>query len=407
MDGRAASLPLSGIRVLDLTAVVMGPYAGQMLGDLGADVIKVEPPEGDSTRQTGPAAEGGMAALFLGVNRNKRSIVLNLKRPEARAALLALVDGADVFMHSMRPQKLAALGITPEALLARNPRLVYAGLHGFGIDGPYGGRPAYDDTVQGMSGLAAITQAQTGEARYFPTIAADKTSGLFAVNGIMAALLRRERTGQGGFVEIPMFESMVAFNLVEHFYGHHFDPPRGGLGYPRVLAEWRRPYRTLDGHICMMPYTNQHWRAFFAEVGQPELADDPRFADIAARTRNIEALYEVAGRHMAERTTAAWVEASARLQIPSAPMASLDEVVADEHLRATGFFATREDPAMGTLRFPGVPLKFDGARPDIALPPRLGEHTRAVLAEAGLSPDEIDALLSASEAVRTPEGAGA
>ncbi|WP_127088902.1 CaiB/BaiF CoA transferase family protein [Aquabacter cavernae] len=407
MDVRAASLPLSGIRVLDLTAVVMGPYAGQMLGDLGADVIKVEPPEGDSTRHTGPAAEAGMAALFLGVNRNKRSVMLNLKRPEARAALLALVDGADVFMHSMRPQKLVGLGITPDELLARNPRLVYAGLHGFGVDGPYGGRPAYDDTVQGMSGLAAITQAQTGEARYFPTIAADKTSGLFAVNGIMAALLRRERTGQGGFVEIPMYESMVAFNLVEHFYGHHFDPPRGGLGYPRVLAAWRRPYRTLDGHICLMPYTNQHWRAFFTEVGRPELADDARFTDIAARTRNIDALYEVAGGHVAERTTAAWMEASARLQIPSAPVASLEDVVEDVHLRDTGFFATRQDPAMGTLRFPGVPLKFDGERPDIAMPPRLGEHSRAILAEAGLREDEIEALLNQGTAARTPEGAGA
>ncbi|WP_231711277.1 CaiB/BaiF CoA transferase family protein [Xanthobacter dioxanivorans] len=384
---------LDGIRVLDLSAVVMGPFAGQMLGDLGADVIKIEPPEGDSTRRTGPATEAGMAALFLGVNRNKRSVMLDLKQPEARAALFALVDTADVFMHSMRPQKLDALGISPQALLARNPRLVYAGLHGFSEDGPYGGRPAYDDTIQGMAGLAALAQLQGGEPRYFPTIAADKTSGLFAVNGILAALVRRERTGVGAFVEVPMFESMVAFNLVEHMYGHHFDPPKGALGYPRVLAEWRRPYRTADGYICLMPYTDQHWRAFFAEVGEADLATDPRFADIAARTRNIEALYEVAGGHIARRTTQAWQDTSERLQIPSAPMASLDQVVDDAHLRATGFFVAKDDPSMGRLVFPGVPLKFDGERPAIAVPPRLGEHTRDVLAEAGLDAKAIDALV--------------
>lgn len=388
---------LNGIRIVDLSAVVMGPYASQLLGDMGADVIKVEPPEGDSTRRTGPAAEVGMAAIFLGVNRNKRSIVLDLKQPAGRAALLALVDTADVFMHSMRPQKLHAIGIAPEVLRARRPGLVYAGLHGFGEDGPYGGRPAYDDTIQGLSGFAALTWMQTGEPRYFPTVAADKTSGLFAANAILAALVRRERTGQGAFVEIPMFESMVAFNLVEHFYGHHFDPPRGGMGYPRVLAQWRRPYRTADGHICLMPYTDAHWRAFFNEVGIPGLADDARFVDIAARTRNIDPLYAVAGEHVARRSTAAWLADCARLEIPAAPVLDLEAIAADHHLGATGFFQEFDDVAMGRLRFPGVPVKVDGERPAIACPPRLGAHTRQVLAEAGLAPVAIDALLDSHE----------
>lgn len=397
--------PLAGIRVLDLSTVVMGPYAGQLLGDMGADVVKVEAPEGDSTRQTGPSTEAGMAALFLGVNRNKRSIVLNLKRPQGRAALLALVRNADVFMHNLRPQKLDALGISPTALLSLNPRLVYAGLHGFGEDGPYGGSPAYDDIIQGMAGSARLMQMLGGEPRYFPAISADKTGGLFAVNGIMAALIRRERTGKGGFVEIPMFESMVAFNLVEHMYGLHFDPPKGGLGYPRVLAEWRRPYRTSDGYICMMPYTDQHWRSFFNEIDLPELATDPRFVDIAARTLNIESLYELAGTAIGQRSTEAWIEVSKRAEIPAAPVASLEQIIDDTHLRATKFFVSKEDPTMGNLLFPGVPLKFDRERPDISIPPRLGEHTAAILAEAGLTTQEIAEIIEANTSSPSVEGA--
>ena len=287
-------LPLQGVRVLDLSAIVLGPYASQILADYGADVIKIEPPEGDSTRFTGPTTERGMGAIFMGVNRGKRSAVLDLKREEGRSALMKLIDTADVLMHSIRPQKLASLGIEPAAVLARNPRMVYVGLHGFGEDGPYGGLPAYDDIIQGLSGCAALMQRQTGEPQYFPTIAADKTSALIAAHAILAALFRRERTGQGGYVEVPMFESMVAFNMVEHFYGLHFEPALAAPGYPRVLAPWRRPYKTTDGYLCAMPYTDAHWKRFFGEAGTPEVAADPRFASIGERTKNIEALYKQA-----------------------------------------------------------------------------------------------------------------
>lgn len=384
------SAPLAGVRVIDLTTVVMGPFASQLLGDLGADVIKVEAPEGDSTRRTGPAAEPGMAAIFIGANRNKRSVVLDLKRPAARHALERMIATADVFMHSIRPQKLAAIDIEPDTLLARYPRLIFAGLHGFGQDGPYGGLPAYDDVIQGMSGLAALTQLQTGVPRYFPTIAADKTSGLYAAIGILAAIARRERTGKGGFVEIPMFESMVAFGMVEHLYGRCFEPARGEAGYPRVLVEWRRPFKTADGYICMLPYTDQHWRSFFTAAGAPELADDERFRTIAARTRNIAALYALAGAMIARRTSAEWTALCARLDIPATPVKSLDEIIDDEHLRATGFFVTLEDPAMGRVRFPALPIRFDNRANAIAMPARLGEHTQEVLREAGLSADEIE-----------------
>ena len=216
--------PLAGVRVLDLTSVVLGPYATQMLGDLGADIIKIEPPEGDTTRYTGPRVSADMASLFLGVNRNKRSIVLDLKTPAARDVLLRLVDKADVFVHNIRPQKLDKIGLGPEALCARNPRLIYAGIHGWREDGPYSGRPAYDDIIQGLCGVASLMDQLTGEPRYAPTILADKTSGLVAAQAILAALYHREKTGRGQFVEIPMFETMVAFIMVEHLHGLGFEP---------------------------------------------------------------------------------------------------------------------------------------------------------------------------------------
>lgn len=397
-------LPLQGIRVLDLTSVIFGPLASQVLADYGAEVIKVESPEGDSTRYTGPGHEPGMAAMFMGSNRNKQSVVLDLKQPAAQQALRALVDSADVFMHSMRPQKLAALGIAPEALRQRQPRLVYANLLGF-LPGPYAGRPAYDDVIQGMSGLADLMQRQSGEARYLPTIAADKTCGHVAAHAILAALLQRSRTGEGCVVDIPMFETMVGFNLVEHFYGQHFDPALSAPGYPRVLAPWRRPYKTADGHLSMMPYTTAHWQRFFTEMGRPDLAADPRFADIAQRTQHIEALLELASGFVAQHPTAWWIATCERLEIPAAPVARLEDLPSDPHLAETGFFEQVQDPAMGAMRFPAVPVRFDGQRPPIAVPPRLGEHTRAQLARAGLPPAAIDALIASGGALATPASA--
>ena len=377
-------LPLDGILILDLSTVVLGPYASQILAEYGAEVIKIETPDGDSTRRTGPSTEDGMGAIFLGVNRGKKSVVLDLKRPAGREALLKLVDTADVLMHSIRPQKLAAIGLDPQALRTRNPKLVYVGLHGFAEDGPYGGMPAYDDIIQGLSGCAGLMERQSGTAQYYPTIAADKTTGLVAAHAILAALFKRERNGEGSFVEVPMLESMVAFNLVEHMYGHHFEPPLAAPGYPRLLNPYRKPFRTLDGYLCAMPYTDQHWKRFFIEAGEPALAEDPRFANISLRTTNIEALYEIADRIIPTRTTAQWLEVCARLEIPASKMNRLEDLQADEHLVATGFFETIEDPAMGTLRFPGVPVQIDGRRLPVRMAPRLGEHTEEVLASIGV-----------------------
>ncbi|MBC7505410.1 MAG: CoA transferase [Sandarakinorhabdus sp.] len=391
-------LPLHGLKVIDLSSVVFGPYCAQWFADLGADVIKLEAPEGDSTRQTGPGLEPGMAALFVGCNRGKRGLVLDLKTAGGQAALDRLLATADVLLHSIRPQKLAALGLDPAALLARHPRLVFAGLHGFGEAGPYGGMPAYDDVIQGMSGTADLMARATGEPRYMPTIIADKVSGLTAGIAILAAIVRRQTTGKGGFVEIPMFETMVAFNFVEHFYGHHFDPPLGQLGYPRVMAPWRRPFATTDGHVCMLAYTDAHWRAFFTAAGVPGHLDDPRFATIATRTTHVDAIYAIVGALLSGRTTAEWLALLEDAQIPCAKVIGLADLESDPHLLATGFFQTVETPA-GVMKFPGVPVLFDGERPPVAVPPRLGGDTRAVLAEAGFSEADIAALL-ASRAAR-------
>jgi crotonobetainyl-CoA:carnitine CoA-transferase CaiB-like acyl-CoA transferase/acyl dehydratase len=387
-------LPLAGIKVIDLTTIAMGPYASQWLGDFGADVIKVEAPAGDSTRSTGPARESNMASIFLGTNRNKRSVVLDLQNEAAHKALMALVDGADIFMHNIRPQKLAKLGLDPQTLLGRNSRLVYAGLHGFAEKGPYGGKPAYDDIIQGLSGCVDLVRRQTGVPGYFPSIVADKTTGLIAAMAILAALRQRDVTGRGGFVEIPMFESMVAFNFQEHLYGQHFDPPLAATGYPRVMSLHRRPYKTENGHICMMPYTSTHWRAFFEEAGAAHHADDGRFADMAARTQNIDALYSLASDYIRTKSTAAWLEICTKRHIPAAPVLSLEELLTDPHLKATGFFTYIDDPEMGRIRFTGVPVLFDGERPGIKLPPRLGQHTLDILKEMGLPPENIDTVPS-------------
>jgi crotonobetainyl-CoA:carnitine CoA-transferase CaiB-like acyl-CoA transferase len=394
-------LPLHGLKVIDLSSVVFGPYCAQWFADLGADVIKLEAPEGDSTRLTGPGLEPGMAALFIGCNRGKRGLVLDLKTADGQAALDRLLANADVLMHSIRPQKLKSLGLDPDDLLARHPRLIYAGLHGFGEDGPYGGLPAYDDVIQGMSGVADLMAQSTGSPRYMPTIIADKVSGLTAGIAILSAIIRRQTTGKGGFVEIPMFETMVAFNFVEHYYGHHFDPALGPLGYPRVMAPWRRPLETADGHVCMMAYTDAHWRGFFTVAGAPEHLADPRFASITTRTTHIDAIYGLAAALVRTRTTAQWLELLEAAQVPCAKVIRLADLESDPHLVATGFFQRVETPA-GPLRFPGVPVLFDGERPPVGAPPHLGEHSAAILAEAGFDADDIAALLAsrASRAAR-------
>jgi crotonobetainyl-CoA:carnitine CoA-transferase CaiB-like acyl-CoA transferase len=392
--------PLAGVRIIDLTTVVLGPYATQMLGDLGADVIKVESPDGDTTRHTGPRRHPYMAAMFLGANRNKRSIAIDLKTAAGRDVLARLIDTADVFVHNVRPQKLKPLGLAPEALLARQPRLIFAAIHGWRADGPYGGRPAYDDLIQGVAGIAGLMETMTGEPRYAPTILADKTCGLMTVQAILAALYHREKTGRGQAVEIPMFETMVSYLMVEHLYGATFTPPESEIGYTRVLAPWRRPYRTADGRICMIAYTDRQWQRFWQAAGRPEMMDDPRFADLAARTAHVDDVYRLAGEALATKTTAEWLALFDELEIPAGPVNGLADLAEDPHLKAIGFFRHVVHPSEGDLVMPDAPLRFSDSPASITrLPPRFGEHGREILGEIGLSGEEIEALAAAGGVV--------
>lgn len=387
--------PLSGIRVIDLSSVVFGPLATQILGDLGAAVIKVEGPEGDTTRYTGPARSRDMAALFMGLNRNKRSLALDLKNPEAQEILWRLIESADVFVHSMRPQKIEALGFGPDAVLKRAPRVVYAGLHGYLSGGPYNGQPAYDDVIQGQSGIASLMTAVAGEPRYIPLIIADKTCALAASNAISAALLARERTGRGQFVEVPMFETMTFFVFAEHLYGHTFVPPEAPLGYTRLLAPWRRPYRTKDGYICMLAYTDKQWQKFWTVVGHPELINDIRFNNLSNRSDNIADLYRIAGEALGDKTTDEWLPIFQELEIPSARISTLEEVFNDPHLAAVGMFKKVVHPTEGEIMMTQLPFRFADTPATIErMQPKFGEHSREILSEAGFSETEMHSLFA-------------
>ncbi|CAN0123794.1 unnamed protein product, partial [Phaeothamnion confervicola] len=382
------------------TSVVFGPLCTQILGDQGADVIKIEGPEGDTTRATGPAKSSGMAALFLGLNRNKRSLVLDLKQKSAKAALWRLIDTADVIVHSIRPNAVARLGFAPEDVLARNPRIIYAALTGYGTGGSYEGRPAYDDVIQGQSGFAALMHQIAGEPRYAPMIIGDKTCGLVASQAITAALYARERSGKGQYVEIPMLETMAAFTLAEHLFGYTFDPPHGSIGYNRVLAPWRRPYKTRDGYIAMLVYTDAQWQRFWMIVGKTELGEDPRFKSMVARADNIGEVYRIAGECVLERTTAEWLAVLGEAEIPSAHVKSLEDLMTDEHLTSVGFFQRRQHPTEGAIVMPSPAARFGATNTSIdKLQPRLGQHSTEILREAGLGADEIERMLASGATI--------
>ncbi|NNM72768.1 CaiB/BaiF CoA transferase family protein [Enterovirga aerilata] len=388
--------PLAGIRVLDLTSVLMGPFATLQLGDLGADVIKVEPPEGDIVREIGPGRGPKMGGMFLHTNRSKRSIVIDLKRPEGRDALLRLAATADVMIFNMRPKALARLGLDYGSVRAVRPDIVFVGLVGFGQEGPYAARPAYDDLIQGASGVPALVAAASdGTPRYVPVNIADRVVGLFAVQAILAALFHRQRTGEGQEIEVPMFETMTGFVLGDHLGGLTYRPPLDAGGYARLMSRHRRPYQTADGHICVLIYTDKQWRSFFAAVGSPDLIEDPRFRNLKARLRHIDEVYGEAGRIFRTRTTAEWRDVLERADIPNMPMHTLATIQDDPHLKAVGFFEAAEHPAEGPVVSMRVPSRWSRTQPRAGRPaPRLGEHSREVLAEAGFPDREIAALVA-------------
>ncbi|WP_305879970.1 CaiB/BaiF CoA transferase family protein [Siccirubricoccus soli] len=389
--------PLAGIRVLDLTTVLVGPYCTQLLAELGAEVTKVEAPEGDVVRLIGPARNPGMGCMFLTINRGKRSLALDLKHPEGRAVLLRLARTADVLVTNIRPAAMARLGLDYATLRAVNPRLVYAAVLGYGQDGPYGPRPAYDDLMQGATTIAALNaKVNGGEPRYVPLAMADRITGLAAFGAINAALVQRERGGEGQLVEVPMFETMVSFVLGDHLSGKVFDPKEGIGGYGRLLSPDRRPYRTKDGHVCTMIYNDRQWRSFCAAVGWPDLVStDPRFASHATRTTHIDEVLGMLAAEFLTRTTAEWLELLEKADLPVTPVHTLESILEDPHLLATGFFSTEEHPSEGPVTRMAVPMRFSASEPSPRRPaPRLGEHGGEILREAGMAEEEIAALVA-------------
>jgi len=394
---------LNGIRVVDLTSVVMGPFATLQLGALGADVIKVEPPDGEAVRHIAPARHPGMGGMFLNVNRDKRSLALDLKRPEARAALDRVIATADVLVHNMRRPAARKLGIDPETLRAKHPNLIHCAAIGFGKDGEYADNGAYDDVVQGLSGFAAVNARADGAPRYVPQIVVDKISGLFIVEGVLAALLHRERSGEALAFEVPMMECATHFLMVEHLSGMIFDPPLSGPGYKRLLNPYRRPYPTKDGFIGVLPYAPKHWVKFMEVVGRPDVAAQPWFGDPVARSERIHELCQVIDEAMPAKTTAEWLELLRAADIPCGPISTLDDLFHEPHFQSSGFFRTEHHPTEGKLKVTRHPLDFAPVSEQATRPaPRIGEHSREVLTEAGLSECEI-AALATSGALRMTE----
>ena len=394
---KQATGPLAGVRIVDLTSVVFGPYATQMLGDLGADVIKIEPPEGDIMRAASFSRSPGMGAVYLTVNRNKRSAVFDLKNADARQALLKLCATADVFAHSLRPQAIKKLGLSYDDVRAANPGIVYCSAWGFRSDGPYAERPAYDDVIQGMAGIADLPMKRGSEAPEFaPMVLADKVSGLHAVAAITSALFHREKTGEGQAVEVPMFESVASFNLAEHLAGAVFDPPLGPMGYNRVLVQERRPHRTADGFMVVLPYNNKQWQGFFKAAGRDEMLDDPRCHDAKLRASQNAEMYAIISEIMPEKTNAEWEVLLAEGDVPSERVNRIEDLENDEHLQALGFFEGYDHPTEGRLKTPSAPLQFSKTPAQTVrnYPPRLGEQTEEILGEAGLSEADIAALIS-------------
>ena len=391
--------PLAGIRVIDVTSIVLGPYATQMLGDMGADVIKIESPRGDDTRWIGPSRTPGMASYFATLNRNKRSVVLDLKQPAAKDALLRLVDGADVFVHNMRRGAAARLGLDYASLAGRNPRLVHASASGFRKDSAQAEAPAFDDLIQGLSGITALNAGPDGAPRYVPTVLVDKLTGHMLASMIGMALVHRERTGQGQEVHVPMLETTLAFLLIEHLQWATIGEPEKGVGYPRMLTPHRRPYPTKDGFISVIASSDAQYARLLAALGRPELIEDSRFVSIAARAKHVDEVLAVLTDGLRSRTTEEWLRILGEADIPCGRANTLGDLFTDPYLRETGFFQRAEHAVEGSVLVPAIAPEFSASPPAVRrLWPTLGEHTAEVLREAGFSASEVEVLAPRTKA---------
>jgi crotonobetainyl-CoA:carnitine CoA-transferase CaiB-like acyl-CoA transferase len=385
---------LSGVRILDLTTVIMGPFATHILADLGADVIKVEPPEGDSMRSHPPHGARGITGSFLNLNRNKRSVVLDLKSDAGRNAFELLLESAEVVVHNLRAPVMARLGFDYARCKAIKPDIIYCAAYGFSAQGPYAAKPAYDDMIQAASGFAALATPIAGSPNYAPSVICDKLVGQAVANAILAALFHRERTGEGQEIEVPMFETAIEFNLMEAFSGAAFQPRKGPPGYARISMPERRPFRTADGYACILPYSDRNWQDFFAFVGRHDLLDDPRFLRLADRSAHFPFLYSVIHEEAPKRSTAQWIDFCDGANIPCMPVIDLADIEDDQHVKAVGLFAAAKHPHAGEYRLIRRPASFSAAEFELRHhAPLLGEHSRSVLEEAGLAEEALDAAL--------------
>ena len=387
--------PLQGVRVVDLTTVMLGPFCTQILGEMGAEIIKIETPEGDVNRWTGESRSPGMSTGQLIKGRNKRSIILDLKVKKVRKVFEKLIQTADVFVHNIRPKAAKRLAIDYETIAELNPSIIYASATGFGETGPFADKPAYDDLIQGASGIASLFGKVTGTPRYVPSVMADKTTGLFLSNYISMALFHRERTGEGQKLHVPMYESFAAFVVSEHMQGQTFVPPTGPAGYTRMLTAHRKPYETKDGFICVVPYTQKHWINFLTLTGRADLIKDPRFSNQTERTKNIDTLYEIVSDNMKSRSTNDWIIALSDADIPAGPMNSPEDLFECPHLKAVDMFPEIEHPTEGRIKHIKVPAAFSKTPGGLYHhSEKLGASTNAVLNELGFSNIEITELES-------------
>jgi crotonobetainyl-CoA:carnitine CoA-transferase CaiB-like acyl-CoA transferase len=389
---------LHGIKVVDLTTVIMGPYCTQILGDMGADVVKVESHAGDNMRWVGPMKNPGMGHIHLHLNRNKRSLVLDLKNPRGLAACLRLIAEADVLVYNVRPQSMARLGLGYEAVKKINPKIIYVGAFGYAEKGPYAGRPAYDDLIQGITGVPSLSARQTSDVpRYSPVTIGDRSVGLHTVNAVLAALFHRERSGEGQAIEITMFEAMSQFVMGDHMAGKTFEPPLGDTAYARLIAPHRRPYATADGYLCVLIYNDKHWMTFFDAIGRADLKDNPKYNNHSARAANIGEVYEFVATTIEAHDTAYWCALLDSADIPYATMHTIDSLLEDAHMQAIGGFPEFDHPTEGRIRATAPVGEWSATPPSIrTLPARLGEHSREVLAELGYSAAEIDEMVAAN-----------
>lgn len=381
----ACSGPLAGLRILDLSTVLMGPFASQLLAQMGADVIKVESPEGDIVRLIGQSRNPGMSGMYLTANRGKRSIVLDLKAPEDRHELLLIARTCDVMLYNLRPQAMSRLGLSYEDVAAENPSIIYVGTFGYGEGGPYSGKPAYDDLIQGVSGAASLAARMRPDAEpaYLPIAIADRMVGIYAVNAILAALYHRERTGEGQRVDVPMFETMTSIVLGDHLAGLTFDPPLDDGGYARLLAPDRKPMKTQDGYVCALIYNDKQWKRFFEALGRDDYKTDPRLKNQSTRTLHIAAIYADIAKIFLTKTTAEWMDLLNAADIPVMPLHDLHSILTDEHLIATGFFEDIDHPTEGRIRGMRIPTRWSASQPEPTPPaPRQGENGEEIRKEA-------------------------